>query len=1062
MPMKFHAPRYRHSLTMAFLVLCAASRPNFATAAEGTGENRPLSYEHDVRPLLKTHCFDCHGEQQELQGELDLRLRRFIVKGGSSGAAVVPGDPEQSLMFQRMKSGEMPPGAKKVAGHELAIIARWITEGAIAVRDEPETLPLGAVITEEERNYWAFRPIVRPAVPAVKNVDQVRTPIDAFLLARMEPEGLSFSADAPAMTLQRRLALDLTGLPLSRDMRDEYFADASPENYDQLVDRLLASPHFGERWGRHWLDVAGYAESDGYTNQDLARPYAYKYRDYVIRAFNANMPFDQFILEQLAGDELVSGPYAGLSKDDLQKVIATGFLKTATDGTDAGVPDADIARNHVMSETIKIVSSTFLGLSVGCAQCHDHRYDPIPQKDYYRIRAVFEPAYNWKDWKSPQQRRFSLYTDADREQVAVVEAEAQVVVAERTQKSQEFIAAALEEELKKHPEELREPLKTAYQTAGDKRTDEQKQLLDKYPSVNINEGNLYQYNQAAADMLKKFDEQIAGIRAKKPVQDFVAVLTEVPGNIPATHVFYRGDHRDPRDEVGPGGLSITEDGGTAVEFPADDPGLPTSGRRLAFARWLTNPNNPLVSRALVNRIWMHHFGRPLVNTPGEFGRLGETPSHPELLDWLAAEFVQSGWNFKHLHRLIVTSTVYRQSSVGRADYQVIDNSNFHYWKKPIQRLDAEIIRDRILATDDSLRDMLYGPPVALVENEVGLVNVEHDQRRSIYAQVRRTQPVSILRVFDAPQMETNCERRISSTVATQSLMLMNSDFVIKHAGQLAEKAYRECVNGAPSSLGVALSPELASQLARPGSLWQYGYGAFDAGSQRLAAFHPLPHWTGDRWQGGAEVPDANIGWVILHASGGHPGNTEHAGVRRWIAPHDGLLKVTGQLHHANENGDGVRARIVTQQQGLQGEWVSHNQPVDYVVESISVKAGEAVDFILDCREHETSDSYAWSIQLTLTNAAGEVLAQGDGNRDFIGPNSANDPPLIQQIATAWELVLGRPIRPDELELAVAFAADQLDYLSKLPQPASRFEQERQALTNLCQTLFNTNEFLYSD
>ncbi|MDA0833187.1 MAG: PSD1 and planctomycete cytochrome C domain-containing protein [Planctomycetota bacterium] len=1061
--MKFDAPRNRRSFPMAVLVLCATALPRVSTAADDNANaNRPLSYEHDIRPLLKTHCFDCHGEQQELQGELDLRLRRFLVKGGSSGAAIVPGDAEQSLMYQRMKSGEMPPGAKKVPGHELEIIARWIQEGAIAIRDEPESLPLGAVITEEERNYWAFRPIVRPAVPTVTNVDRVRTPIDAFLLSRMEHEGLSFSVDAPAMTLQRRLALDLTGLPLSRDMRDEFLADNSPENYDRLVDRLLSSPHFGERWARHWLDVAGYAESDGYTNQDLMRPYAYKYRDYVIRALNENMPFDRFIHEQLAGDELVGGPYSDLSKDDLQKVIATGFLKTATDGTDASVPDADIARNHVMSETIKIVSSTFLGLSVGCAQCHDHRYDPIPQKDYYRIRAVFEPAYNWKDWKSPQQRRFSLYTDADREQVAVVEAEAQVVVAERTQKSQEFIAAALEEELKKHDEELREPLKTAYQTPADKRTDEQKQLLDKNPSVNINEGNLYQYNQSAADMLKKYDEQIAGIRAKKPVQDFVAVLTEVPGNIPATHLFYRGDHRDPREEIAPGGLSITEDDLTAVEFPADNPELPTSGRRLAFAQWLTNPKNPLVARVLVNRMWMHHFGRPLVNTPGEFGRLGETPSHPALLDWLASEFIASGWDFKHLHRLIVTSTVYRQSSVGRADYQVIDNSNFYYWKKPIQRLDAEIIRDRILSTDDSLRDVLYGPSVAIVENEVGLVNVEHDQRRSIYAQVRRTQPVSILRVFDAPQMETNCERRISTTAAPQSLMLMNSDFVLQHAGQLAEKAYRECVNGSPSSLGVEIPGELASRLERPVSLWQYGYGVFDAASQRLAEFHPLPHWTGDRWQGGTELPDAQIGWVMLRASGGHPGNVEHAGVRRWVAPRDGLLKVTGQLHHSNENGDGVRARLVTQHQGLKGEWISHNQPIDYAVESIPVIAGEAVDFILDCREHETSDSYAWSIQLTLTSDAGNVLAEADSQRDFSGPVTVIDPPLVQQIVTAWELALGRPIAADELQLAVDFAADQLEYLSNLPEPKSRNEQERQVLTNLCQTLFNTNEFLYID
>ncbi|MFN0199400.1 MAG: PSD1 and planctomycete cytochrome C domain-containing protein [Planctomycetaceae bacterium] len=1070
--MKTNSPHLRLAFSLArfgwckFFVLCLASLTGIderfsASAAENTDENQPLSYERDIRPLLKTHCFDCHGEQEELRGDLDLRLRRFIVKGGATGPAIVPGQPEQSLMFQRIQAGEMPPGAKKVPGHELELIGRWIAEGAVALRDEPEQLPRGAIITEEDRSYWAFRPIVRPAVPVVKHVEQVRTPIDAVLLASMEPQGLSFFDDAPAHMLQRRLTLNLTGLPLTHDERDEFLADTSPESYDRLVDRLLlSSPHYGERWARHWLDVAGYADSDGYTNQDLVRPYLYKYRDYLIRAFNANKPFDRFIEEQFAGDELVSGPYANLSEEDRQTIIATGFLRTATDGTDGSVPDADIARNHVVSETIKIISSTFLGLTVGCAQCHDHRYDPIPQRDYYHLRAVLEPSYNWKDWKSPQQRNFSLYTDADRQQVAAVEAEAQVVVNERTEKSKEFIAAALEQELLKHPENLREPLKTAFVTPADKRNDEQKQLFDKYPSININEGNLYQYNQGSADMLKKYDEQIAAIRAKKPVEEFVNVLTEVPGNIPATYLFYRGDHRQPKDAVGPGGLSITEESGVAVAFPDRVEGLPTSGRRLAFARWLTNPKNPLVARVLVNRVWMHHFGRGLVNTPGDFGRLGEKPSHPELLDWLAAEFIASGWDLKHLHRLIVTSTVYRQTSVGRADFQSIDASNQYYWKKPIQRLDAEIIRDRILWADGSLREVLYGPPTQLVINEVGQFLLEHDQRRSLYAQVRRTQPVALLKVFDAPQMETNCDRRVSSTVATQSLMLMNSEFVLTHAAQLAEKVRRECQSR--TSLTFEVPPSLAGRLDRPAGLWKYGYGVVDAASGRLNEFHPLPHWTGDRWQGGTEIPDAQIGWVLLTAAGGHPGNPQHAAVRRWTAPQPGTLKISGQLHHANENGDGVRARIISAQTGMHGEWISHNQPVDVAVESIPVNAGDVIDFVADCREAETSDGFAWSISLELKNAAGEVVVKTDAARDFSGPNTTNDPPLIQQIAYAWDVTLGRPITADELQTVVGFAADQLEYLATLPTPAPRSEQERQVLTNICQTLMNTNEFLYND
>ena len=369
-------------------------------------------------------------------------------------------------------------------------------------------------------------------------------------------------------------------------------ADQSADAYEKLVDRLLASPHYGERWARHWLDAAGYADSEGGAMQDAVRTWAFKYRDYVIRAFNADKPFDRFLHEQLAGDELAGAISGDLSPAQIELLTATGFLRMAADGTASG-DNSPEARNQVVADTLKIVTSSLLGLTVACAQCHDHRYDPIPQTDYYALRAVFEPALDWQAWKTPNERQVSLYTAADRQRAAEIEAEAQKIAAERAAKQAVYMAEALEKELTKYEEPLRSELRAAYQTAADKRSDAQKQLLDKYPSVNISEGVLYQYNQAAADDLKKFDERIAAVRAKKPAEEFLRVLIEPPAHVPETKLFHRGDYRQPMQTIAPGTLSVCSPESGRTEFAAKSADLPTTGRRLAFARWLTGPDNPL-------------------------------------------------------------------------------------------------------------------------------------------------------------------------------------------------------------------------------------------------------------------------------------------------------------------------------------------------------------------------------------------------------------------------------------------------------------------------------------
>jgi hypothetical protein len=723
-----------------------------------------------------------------LKGHLDLRLKRFAERGGDSGPALVAGHPEESLLIERLKNAEMPPWEKKVPPEQIALIERWIAAGAVAKRKEPERLDPGIDMTPEERAYWAFQPIRRPAPPTAGPSDRVRTPIDAFVEAKLRERDLSLATDTDKRTLIRRAAFDLTGLPPSQEEIDAFVADSVDGAYERMLDQLMASPRYGERWALHWLDVTGYADSDGNGTEDSIRPYAYKYRDYVVRSMNADKPLDQFIVEQLAGDELVPRPWNEMSREKAELLAATGFLRTAPDGTSTGAGDEPLAANQVVADTLKIVGSTLLGMTVGCAQCHDHRYDPIPQADYYRLRAIFEPALDTNHWRRPAQRLVSLFNEADRAKCNAFEAEAAKLEKIVAAKTKTYMEAAIKKELAKFPEALRSKLRAALDVAPASRSDEQRRLLASNPSVNITEGVLYQYDPAAAEDLKKETGKVAAKRAEKPIEDFVSVLDEVPGVLPTTKIFHRGDHRQPTKAVRPGDLSIAAPEGKRFEAPEKDASLPTSGRRLAYARHLVKGDHPLVARVLVNRIWLNHFGRGLVDTPGDFGVLGMRPTHPELLDWLADELVRQGWSLKRMHKLIMTSTVYRQSSRGTQSGSALDSSNTLYSHFPLRRLEAEEIRDVILHLSGRLANTLYGPPVPVAEDTVGHILPDKDSaRRSLYLQSRRTKPVSLLATFDFPTMAVNCDRRATSTSATQSLVLMNSEFVLSHAGHVARR-----------------------------------------------------------------------------------------------------------------------------------------------------------------------------------------------------------------------------------------------------------------------------------
>ena len=756
-----------------------------------------LSFEQHIRPILKTFCLDCHGGNEKPKGKLDLRLRRFAAQGGVTGPAFEAGHPDSSLMVERLKSGEMPPGEKKVPADKIALIERWIAAGAPALRTEPEKLPPGIDITPQDRAYWFYQPLQPVPVPRVADVNRVRTPVDAFVLAKLREKGLAFNADADRRTLIHRACFDLTGLPPTAQEVEAFVADRSSRAYEDLIDRLLASPAYGERWGRHWLDVAGYADSEGDGSNDSPRPYAWKYRDYVIRSLNADKPLNRFITEQLAGDELVPQPWTDLKPEQIELLTATGFLRTAPDSTTSGgAPEAQ----QLVADAIKIVSSTFLGLTVGCAQCHDHRYDPIPQADYYRLRAVFEPAFDPDHMRRPGQRQVSLYTPAERTKASEIRAEANKMQTEYNATQNKFVKAAFDKELSKFPADQCAKLRAAFETPDAKRTAEQKMLVASNPKLNVNPGVLYQYDTKAADELKAMDAKIRARQSHIPPEDFVAVLSEVPGQVSPTKVFYRGDYRDRRNEVLPGDLTIAAPDGGRLEIQPKTPGLPTTGRRLALAKHWTSGTHPLVGRVLVNRIWLNHFGRGIVDTPGDFGLLGQLPTHPELLDWLALELVNRGWSMKEMHRLLMTSTVYRQSSQRDMAKDAVDAGNALYGRYAVRRLDGETFRDRILTASGRLKESLYGAPVPTVEDAVGQVSTPDDKpRRSVYLTERRSKPVAFLTAFDAPAGELNCDRRTATTTGPQSLMLMNSDFVLSEAAHFAKRLQQEI----PAAVGVA-------------------------------------------------------------------------------------------------------------------------------------------------------------------------------------------------------------------------------------------------------------------
>ncbi|MFN7918960.1 MAG: PSD1 and planctomycete cytochrome C domain-containing protein [Bryobacteraceae bacterium] len=711
---------------------------------------KPPVAERDVHAILSAKCWVCHGRREKRAG-LDLRTRESLLKGGKSGAVVVPGDPAASLLVKRIAAQQMPPpdlqeqySVRGLTDDELAKVKQWIADGAKAGTEQPLDPPVAndPAIQPKDREFWAFRPPVRPAVPQAKGA--VRNPIDAFIVAKKGP----LAPEAAPGTLVRRASFDLTGLPPTPE---EVAAFAADPNYEKLLDRLLESSRYGERWGRHWLDAAGYADSEGGNNSDQTRQFAWRYRDYVIGAFNANKPYDRFLTEQLAGDELFDYRTAKLGPEQMSLLAATGFWRMSPDGTNSTEQNFIPERMDVIAGQIEIFGSAVMGLSIGCARCHDHKYDPIPTRDYYRLVSVLTPAYDPYHWLPGEFPCGGVGAKCDENNtryfIAKATPEFEAVAAHNAPIDARIreLEASLEEKAKPYREKYLSEKKVATVKTSD--------LAEAYEP--------FKREKAA------IDEQIRAERGKKKLPPLIRALFDLGPEPPATRILLRGDVASPGALVMPGALSIVSAG---LQPYRAEPLAHSSGRRLALAIWLTQPDHPLTARVMVNRIWQHHFGTGLVSTPGNFGRMGAAPENQSLLDWLATEFVRSGWDIKAMHRLIMQSAYYRQQS-GEPGF-------------PLRRIDAESIRDSILAIAGRLDAKQGGAPDPVKQLPDGEVIAE-SRRRSVYIAQKRTQPVSLLDTFDQPFMNPNCVKRGQSVVSSQALHLMNGDLVRENSRYMA-------------------------------------------------------------------------------------------------------------------------------------------------------------------------------------------------------------------------------------------------------------------------------------
>ena len=1028
------------------IVLLLVLAPAFAAQDAPAGPDpRGLElFEKTVRPTLIDRCYSCHSAKADkLKGNLLLDTREGLRKGGDLGPGLVPGDPDRSLLIKALRwtdeALQMPP--KKALPKEVVeAFETWVRLGA----PDPRGAATPAADASKATNHWAFQPPRDVAPPAPGH------PIDAFLLAELRKKGLGFSPEADRRTLVRRASFALTGLPPTAE---ELEADGP---WEAVVDRLLASPRYGERWGRHWLDVARYADTKGYVYEDREESrfvHSGAYRDWVVRAFNDDLPYDRFLALQLAADQ------AGEPKDR----VAMGFLT---------VGRRFINNVHdIIDDRIDTVTRGMLGLTVSCARCHDHKFDPVPTSDYYALYGVFHgsteraepleaPAGDFaaelkkreEAWakalekrtkelldrlrkKTPDYlvaaldvakfpteefyeilgaddlkpfivRRWAAYIDRFKGAAHPVwgawHAFAAVPERDLAAKAPEWlkanaihpkIAAALAEKV---PASMKD-VAAAYGRAFKEPDEVLREILEGPDSpVATPQGHFSEiewfFDENIRQELGKLQREIERhIITAKDAPPWASYLADKPV-LPTPRVFRRGNPANKGEEVPRRWLSVF--GGRPF----------TSGSgRLELAKAVASPDNPLTARVWVNRVWMHQFGQGIVRTPSDFGLRSEAPTHPELLDWLARRHVADGWSTKKLQRLILTSAAWRQSS-GPAP--AADPENRLLSRYPRRRLDFEATRDALLATSGKL-------DLAMGGRSVNLTAPPFSGRRTIYGFVDRLNLPSLYRNFDLTGADAHIPQRFTTTTPQQALFLMNSPFLAEQSRALLARVdakepearvralYRLVHGRAPSARELARSLAFTAEgvaepvVHKPGP-WRYGYGEIDAAGGRVRGFTPLPRFTGSAWQGGDAWPDKELGWVTLNAQGGHVGNDlRHAAVRRWVAPRAGTVSITGALAHRKTEGDGVRGFILSESRGLLASWTLHNLEGKTELKGLPVKAGEALDFAVDCGTsgNITWDEFFWAPVIKMekapasTNAA-EKEEEWSAAAQFAGPPPA--------------------------------------------------------------------------
>lgn len=750
-------------------------------------------FESKVKPLLEKHCFECHGGGEKIRAEFVMTNRDDLLAGGESGEALDMDALDESLLLEVINydSYEMPPSGQ-LPDEDIKAITQWVMAGAPwkgeGFKPDRDAHDAGGPpeVNEQTKQWWSYQPVKRPAVPEVAN-DWSGHPIDQFIYEKLNAKGLEPSPPVDRRQLVRRVFYDLTGLPPTQQEIDEFLADDSDDAYAKLIERLLASPHYGEKWGRHWLDVVRYAESNSYE-RDGTKPFVWRYRDYVIRSFNDDKPYDMFLMEQLAGDEM--------NEVTPDRVIATGYYRLGL--WDDEPVDRKQAWFDDMDDVLATTSQGMLGMTINCARCHDHKIDPIPTADYYRLLAFFRNV-----------KRYGI-----RGHDTVKAASVRVIASKEVQEKHRLESDNYRAQVEANKQALEAIEVVVKEDFIPVEHEEFRSEMNRVPLVKKRAGGVI--TQEQADQYAELFAEMKRLRRNPPRSLEEALCVKEEGTqAKETFIQIRGNANAQGKPVEPGFPSVLSPPEPEIEIPAE--GLST-GRRMALARWITDPANPLTARVMVNRIWQHHFGRGIVRSTSDFGFQGTLPTHPELLDWLASEFVERDWSIKAMHRLIMTSAAYQMASTLQQKAYDVDPTNDLFWRFNMRRLTAEEIRDSILAVNGALnKEKMFGPSIyPIIPKEVlqgqsrpgenwGRSSPEDLNRRSIYVHIKRSLPVPILASFDVADPDTPCPVRFNTVQPTQALGMINSDFLNRQAKVFADSVVEQAPEDLATQIDLVLS-----------------------------------------------------------------------------------------------------------------------------------------------------------------------------------------------------------------------------------------------------------------